>query len=475
MIAGIADSLGTFWQGLFLHLWQSTLVILPLFLIGRLLRNAPARLIHLLWSLAMLKLFLPLAIFVPLTRSLMPVLPGAAADGIARGAAVAQPLLTPVLLVAEPSGGGMELAAPLILVGSLLWLLGVLAIWRRLGLATEASSSAMEVSKIELSRCSVARLERLIEVTEIPADSLILCGESAPPHVAGLLRPKIYLPRHLLDMLSDAELTAILLHENAHRRRRDPLRGFIQRVCASMLFFYPLIGLVLRRLRCATELVCDERVLRTGISPHNYAIALARVVELGLEPAGPAATASLGGGFLGNRLRRITQARSTRMKARHLLLIGLALGIITVGTFLPIGERAWSRAETASPAAPAKPEVIATIGDAANKPSPVATESEFDVPPKPSKFATPKYPAKALKENIQGRVVVQVLVDVEGLAEIVEIIEEVAGHAELTEAVINIIPDWEFEPGLKDGEPIPCLASIPFEFKLDSGATKRDE
>ena len=55
----------TFWTGMLVHLWQTSLVLLVLFALSRALVNAPARLIAALWWIGVLKLFLPLSLFAP--------------------------------------------------------------------------------------------------------------------------------------------------------------------------------------------------------------------------------------------------------------------------------------------------------------------------------------------------------------------------------------------------------------------------
>ena len=60
-LAGLDRALGILWIGVLRHLWQSALVVLPLFPLARVLRSAPARWPHRLWIAALAKLFVPLA------------------------------------------------------------------------------------------------------------------------------------------------------------------------------------------------------------------------------------------------------------------------------------------------------------------------------------------------------------------------------------------------------------------------------
>jgi Zn-dependent protease with chaperone function len=52
----------------------------------------------------------------------------------------------------------------------------------------------------------------------------------------------------LLDALEVDELTAVLLHEEMHRRNADPAIAVAQRLASSLLLFFPLLAPLQRRL-----------------------------------------------------------------------------------------------------------------------------------------------------------------------------------------------------------------------------------
>ena len=77
-----------------------------------------------------------------------------------------------------------------------------------------------------------------------------------------------------LDALEVDELTAVLLHEEMHRRHADPAIAVAQRLASSLLFSFPLLAPLQRRLREAAELRRDEDALplsrgasRNSVSP----------------------------------------------------------------------------------------------------------------------------------------------------------------------------------------------------------------
>jgi Zn-dependent protease with chaperone function len=68
-----------------------------------------------------------------------------------------------------------------------------------------------------------------------------LAGDDATAFCAGLLRPRVYLTEGVVRVLDPGALDAVLVHESAHARRRDPLR----RLCVHATSA-PLLGLLTR-------------------------------------------------------------------------------------------------------------------------------------------------------------------------------------------------------------------------------------
>ncbi len=72
----------------------------------------------------------------------------------------------------------------------------------------------------------------------------VVDGLPSPAFTAGFWTPHVYVASELGTMLSPDQMQAVLAHEAAHLRRRDPLRLSVLRFLASTLFYLP----ALRRL-----------------------------------------------------------------------------------------------------------------------------------------------------------------------------------------------------------------------------------
>ncbi len=67
-----------------------------------------------------------------------------------------------------------------------------------------------------------------------------LAGSGATAFCAGLLAPRVYITAAAVTTLGPGALDAVLVHEAAHARRRDPLRRLAARAASDALFYLPL-------------------------------------------------------------------------------------------------------------------------------------------------------------------------------------------------------------------------------------------
>jgi TonB family protein len=171
--------------------------------------------------------------------------------------------------------------------------------------------------------------------------TLILCSDFPEPGVCGIRRPKLVLPKRVVEALTDQELEAVLLHEVAHVRRRDNLVSLFQSWLSCVFWFHPAIWLIDRQLLAERERACDEEVLSHAPNCQQYLSSLLKVFQssLGEKLAG----ASLITGS--NLKRRIDHMRSpvsrkTSVAWHRLMISGFVLAwIISVIATLPANQK----------------------------------------------------------------------------------------------------------------------------------------
>lgn len=93
------------------------------------------------------------------------------------------------------------------------------------------------------------------------------------PVIIGFLKPRIYLPIHLISDYKTVELRSIrymLLHELQHYRHKDTLIGHMMALAGILYWFNPIVRLALREMRSDREIACDTSVLEM-LTPDSYA------------------------------------------------------------------------------------------------------------------------------------------------------------------------------------------------------------
>ena len=79
----------------------------------------------------------------------------------------------------------------------------------------------------------------------------------------------------------------------------------------------------------------------------------------------------------------------------------------------------------------------------------------------------PAYPRDALREGVQGTVLLQVLVDVDGRPLQVDV-QHSSGDRRLDIAARNqVLQHWRFRPAMKDGHAVQAIGLVPIAFNLN--------
>lgn len=118
-----------------------------------------------------------------------------------------------------------------------------------------------------------------------PARLRVVEGLPNPAFTTGWWRPRVFVARDLAARLSPAELEAVLAHEAEHVRRRDPLRLFLLRSLAAVLFWLPAIRRLVDDLGDEVEITADDAAARTHALPLASAILRMAGAELDVPDA----------------------------------------------------------------------------------------------------------------------------------------------------------------------------------------------
>jgi protein TonB len=326
------------WSGVGAHLWQATLVLALIALLATALRRAPARYLEVLWTVGLLKLLVPLPLAAAAWPGLRRLTAGAEQqDALGPAVQTLSQIAYPEMLWTPPMGtGGGGLVPQLAAAAAVVWALGTAVLlvswWLRGRLALPAGEAPWHAPDD-----IVERIARVAQHANVPLNRIRITDADVVPCVGNLRRPVVVLSCAVVRTLRDDELRAVLLHEDAHRRRGDLWRNAAQRLSTCVFFFYPPAWWLARRLRASAEMACDEAVLAAGIDARTYARALARTVVLELAPS-PAPALASGRSHLSTRLQRIQNAERYAAMKHHRLAIFAALAVAVGSAFIPVEQ-----------------------------------------------------------------------------------------------------------------------------------------
>jgi TonB family protein len=85
-------------------------------------------------------------------------------------------------------------------------------------------------------------------------------------------------------------------------------------------------------------------------------------------------------------------------------------------------------------------------------------------PPTVLSKVEPEYSEEARKAKWQGTVILQLVVDEKGLPKDMKVTRSLG--LGLDQKAIEAVAKWKFKPGLKDGKPVPVIATIEVNFRL---------
>ena len=89
----------------------------------------------------------------------------------------------------------------------------------------------------------------------------------------------------------------------------------------------------------------------------------------------------------------------------------------------------------------------------------------WEEPPEVIRKVMPEYPREALRDNIEGRVILMIVIDVEGNVIEVRVVRSIPPKI-FDDAAIEAMSQWKFKPAQQNGVPIKVRLAYPIEFSL---------
>ena len=272
---------------------------------------------------------------------------------------------------------------------------------------------------------------------------LVLTSDQVP--VSSFLH---YIFWHEVEHLTSEQRAQLLIHERCHVQEKHSWDVLLIELLLIFFWFQPFLYLLQRSIQQNHEFIADQASLQHSSVRSYTQLILTQLFgqQLSLVHSffHPPVTMRV--------IMLKKQQSSRRANWKYAALIPLFVGLTFALSCTPDLEQ--SEAEVLAQVAPATPDAKA--------------QSEVDQYPKPLNLAAIQqeigYPKAASAQNLEGKVLIKVLVDKSGSYvrhEVLESPDEV-----FTDAIEQHIQKLKFEPAKKDDKQVKFWVSIPFNFKL---------
>lgn len=268
--------------------------------------------------------------------------------------------------------------------------------------------------------------------------------------------------------VKEDEISEILTHEMAHVKQHHSVDVLLAEMVSICCWMNPFAWLLKREVRLNLEFLADRKVMEAGFATKSYQyhlLGLAYNHKYGL---------SNNFNFSHLKQRIIMMNKKKSNAAGH---IKYALFVLPAFALLVAGNISCS--QDASQTEDAKEEVVAPVSPEA-KEAPADSTAKEDVfmvaeqmPEYPGgmkemlKFLQEnvKYPENAMKNNVQGRVIVQFVVEKDGTPTEFKVLRSVDPDLDAEALrVMKAMPKWK--PGMQKGQVVRVKFTVPVSFKL---------
>lgn len=268
--------------------------------------------------------------------------------------------------------------------------------------------------------------------------------------------------------VKEDEISEILTHEMAHVKQHHSVDVLLAEMVSICCWMNPFAWLLKREVRLNLEFLADRKVMEAGFATKSYQyhlLGLAYNHKYGLSN-------NFNFSHLKQRIIMMNKKKSNAtVHIKYALFVLPAFALLVAGNI--------SCSQDASQTEDAKEEVVAPV-------SPEAKEAPADSTAKEEAFMVAeqmpefpggmkellkflqdnlKYPENAMKNNVQGRVIVQFVVEKDGTLTEFKVARSVDPDLDAEALrVLQTMPKWK--PGMQRGKIVRVKFTVPVSFKL---------
>ena len=255
----------------------------------------------------------------------------------------------------------------------------------------------------------------------------------------------------------------ILVHEQAHFRLGHSWDVLFIELMTMFQWWNPAAWLIGQELRQVHEYEADEAVVNQGVDVKQYQLLLIKK-SVGDQ------LFSMANNFnyqsLKKRIRMMTINKSSRWRQLRALAVVPVISLALLAFANPTTETADELVVVAYNEPEVSQDVYESVEQMPEFPGGQAEMMKYLA-------QNIQYPANAAKNNVEGRVVLQFVIEKDGRIGEVKIARSV--DPELDAEALRVVKSMpNFIPGRQDGKPVAVWYTIPISFKLQGEPQKQD-
>ena len=266
------------------------------------------------------------------------------------------------------------------------------------------------------------------------------------------------------EMHTEEELNQIIIHEHTHVKERHSLDIMLIEVLLLFSWCNPFVWFFKREMAMNLEYLADKGVLREGVDSRDYQYHLLRLTyhETAVQIVN-----NFNVSQLKQRIMMMNKTKSSSLKlAKYLLMLPMSFILIAANSvYAGVNE------QNVDEPPPIKKEVTEEIF--------VVVEEQPEYPggvDAMMKFLgdSVRYPVEAKEKGIQGRVIVNFVVNKNGSIDDVNIVRGVDTSIDAEAVrVIESMPKWK--PGKQRGKEVNVRYTLPVVFRLNTPMDSDDD
>ncbi|MEH6594975.1 MAG: TonB family protein [Colwellia polaris] len=302
------------------------------------------------------------------------------------------------------------------------------------------------------------RFKSGLKLTELKDEELVVklpsklnafqSNSTYSPMLLGLISPKLIIPANFTTHFSRSQQALILEHEICHFDRNDIYWNTLALLFVALFWFHPLVWLAYRKFRQDQELSCDQVVLARKQTASRIAYSKALLVVAEFAPK--VAFAQLSFKEYGDKqmmFERIKQIKANTQATKLAMIMVSAISVSLLSGVSFAGNQSQATTDNIQQGA--------------------AKKQQDHV--KPTYRVEPKYPEKAVVENIEGSVVLKFDIDQAGSVKNVEVVNGSPAYV-FDKVAKTALEQWRYEASNSYHK----NNLVQLDFALDKNSARRE-